>query len=172
MIWIITLFCLLAATAAGQEPDSGVDTSPTLKFQPGDEERLGQMFRERWQRRPLFANRDVVLDDIAVSDEDPRVVVGLVDDGRVFLTTNAGMDWREVLAPMGTSSAIQSSDEDDLLGVEARIDELMDATEARDVDELGEEYEGYSEEQLLEEMSREAEAVSYTHLTLPTIYSV
>ena len=76
-----------------------------------------------------------------------------------MVTRSAGATWELVLPPLDGRAAGQMSEEEALLGVEARVQELLDAAEVRDFEEFEEEFETYTEGQLMEEMSREASEV-------------
>ena len=157
MSWFIMLFHCVVLTANGQSTpveDSISVEGPSFSVA---EEQLDQIFRERWRRRTLLSALNANVVHFSGLKGEPATAGVLAADGRVWVSKNAGESWTLVLRAVEEIGANQSSDEEALLGVEARIEELMDATEIRDLEEIEEEFEGYSEEQLAEEVMREVD---------------
>ena len=157
MSWFIILFygCILSAFGQDVPAEESVEpTSPTFSV---DEDNLDQIFREKWRRRTLLSALNANIVHFSGLKGEPASAGVLAEDGRVWVSKNGGESWTLVLRAVEDLGAKQSSDEEALLGVEARIEELMDATEIRDLEELEEDFEGYSEEQLAEEVLREVD---------------
>ncbi len=72
---------------------------------------------------PLGEQRFV---DIALHPQAPGIWVAVQEDGTVWVTVDAGDSWFEVLEGDGTRFGSTSRDEDLILDVQARIDELSD----------------------------------------------
>ena len=149
------------------------DAKPLLPFLPNERERLEGIFREKWQLRTLFPSRYGKIASISPVAENPRRIAVIGEDGRVWVSEDAGGSWKLVKDALSVLEGDSSTDEDDLLGIQSRIDELMDERLTSDQDELEEEFEGYTEEQLADEAARDfddalKEAVSQVQADMET----
>jgi hypothetical protein len=62
--------------------------------------------------------------DVAISPEDPEVVATISETGGVWISVDGMATWTQVLADSRAGLGMGSADEDLLIGVEARVDEI------------------------------------------------
>ena len=170
--WTMMLGCW-AARAGAQQPEvdpreqasesmdevdpAGMDESATSDAtgpavdptDPGPLTDVPDTYRDDWAWQKIGPRRAGPMSDVAWYPGEESMIVAVELDGEAWLSVDGGVGWVTILPPLKTDLGSSSRDEDLLLRVETRTEELM-----ADLDEV-DDLEVESEEEL-EELEEEA----------------
>jgi hypothetical protein len=87
-------------------------------------ETLPGVFAGKWRWVNVGPREVGRMYDVAISNEDPDVVATISETGAVWISEDGMVTWTQVLAESRDGLGTGSADEDLLIGVEARVDEI------------------------------------------------
>ncbi len=138
----------------GEEPVEGA----VEEEEPGPPD----TFQGDWEWTAFGPKTLAGMSDVAQHPSRTETIAAVTTDGQVWLTTDRGASWSVVLDGGRNSLGTESNDEDILIGIEARVEEILDELETDDLsvdpDDYVDDLDGL--EAAIEEMEARAEEIA------------
>jgi len=124
---------LWAGAGWAQDAPDQPDDPPEVPLEPTEDdggpeeiepETLPDSFADGWAWKKVGPRIRAGMSDVALHPVQPDTLVAVTLGGEVWMSSDRGESWVVVLAGARRSLGIGSSDEDVIIGVEARVDEI------------------------------------------------